>query len=177
MLVDSPVFESFENDDMSVATAGFDSGVGVVIGTKAGAIVGHFKASASGLDVAKSKLPELFRENSDALNGGKGIVYGQTVAGKSGWKSPDLIADFSAVIEDLTGEAPEEQEYLEPEDDWVDQDGVPLDGVDYHNFQSGGFVLENAGGGDKNTLVTFITASIQGGDGEEEEEEEGEEDE
>ena len=151
---------TFREAATSIATNGFEGCIGLIIATKKGALVGHFTQTDRGYNIANTRFRELYGLHRRSLAGAVPIVYAQVDAGEVNWIFPEMVARFTDLVQELTG-TQARMSYLEPLETWVDEDGMPLDDVDYDNYQSGGLVLENRGGGHANTDLTIITCRIQ----------------
>ena len=157
-------FIRFDDDGpLSIGSLGFNSNIGLIISSTAGAIAGHFSQEVDSVDIASDLFNDLYEENEEFLNNALPIVYGQVEEDEETWTSPILIEEFAAIVEGLTGNTATYVRYLEAQDTWVDQDGTSLNDEEYHDIRSGGFLAESTGDTDSDatTQATFITSRLQ----------------
>ena len=155
-------YQSFSGSSpKSIASSGFEGCVGLLIATTKGALLGHFVPTNDGLRIAQDKFSTKYEDHKRSLRGGTVILYGQVEVDQRTWKFPDVIQMFTNYVEDLTGQSPQYQTYLEPLETWVDDEGMPLDDADYDNFQSGGMIAINPGGGNQRTSLVFMSCTLQ----------------
>ena len=153
-------FLSFEHEAGSIASSGFSNGVGVVIATAKGALIGNFNQTDEGFKAADTFFRELYTIYDESLSNGQLIIYGQVKIDETTWKAPKEVQRFINLMEDMTGQTAETTSYLNPPDNWVDHEGTPLDDEAYSALKSGGFLVENDGGNGA-TVAIFVTAHMQ----------------
>lgn len=141
---------------------GFEGCTGVVIASAKGAILGHWTSTPNDLERATGELQKLWDDNKDALNGATAVVYAQVEThNNENYVEPDMVEKYTDLVKTTTGLDPQMQSYVEPMETWVDEDGMPLDDIDYDNLEYGGYLVENEGGGSANTVLTFIDVESQ----------------
>ncbi|KAF9770143.1 hypothetical protein IL306_012343 [Fusarium sp. DS 682] len=132
---------------------------GVILATKQGAIVGHYNLDQAGLNQAKKEIPDLYTKHNDLVGGAAPYLYSAITYETGDLVDANLFNEYKKFLKDLVGKDPEEHHYTEaaetiPEDDL-------FEGNYDENYVSGGFVVENSGGGEADTSIFFITIEHQ----------------
>ncbi|KAF4338122.1 hypothetical protein FBEOM_8021 [Fusarium beomiforme] len=125
---------------------------GVIIATKQGAIIGHYNLDQAGLDKAKDEIPALYKEHNDLVGGGAPHLYSAVEYETGELVEPNLFNEYKRFLNELVGTDPAEHTYTEVGEIIVNEDLEEWD----DDFVSGGFVVENAGGGKADTRLFFI---------------------
>ncbi|KAF5569459.1 hypothetical protein FPHYL_1987 [Fusarium phyllophilum] len=142
-----------------VGSSSFAGCFGVILATKQGAIVAHYNLDQNGLDTAKEKITDFYNEHNDKVGGAEAHLYSAITYETGTLVEENLYNEYKKFLTDLVGKEPKDHHYTEAletvsEAD-LDNDNWDPDAV------SGGFVVENPGGGEADTSIFFITIERQ----------------
>lgn len=145
-----------------ISSDGFEGCVGILIASNKGVILGHYTQTMDNVQTGKDKITKLYNDNLSSVQGATPIVYAQvSAASQDEYNEPDVVQGHIDWLSSLTGRTPDVQKYVEPLEIFVDQDGLPLDDVDYDNIQYGAMLAENQGGGSSSTHLILIDIDTQ----------------
>ncbi|KAF4964591.1 hypothetical protein FSARC_7497 [Fusarium sarcochroum] len=137
-----------------IGSSGFAGCVGIVLATRQGAIVGHYGQTGENVNRAKENIGKLYRDNNDKVGGATPYVYVAVDYESNEVKNSDIVDQHKDFLRELTGQDPVEQTYTEALETY-DLDEY-MEGNFDEDMISGGFVVENAGGGSADTNLIFI---------------------
>ena len=159
---DDAGYLSFKHDAGCIASSGFSNGIGAVIATRAGALIGNFNQTDNGYAAADTYFRDLYDIYKGSLGSGKLIIYGEVeVDDQTTWKFPGEMERFIDLLEKMTSQSADLAFYLSPPKDWVDHEGTPLSDDAYGTLRSGGFLVNSSGGDQATTFATFVTTHMQ----------------
>lgn len=145
-----------------LSSDGFEGCVGILIASNKGVILGHYTQTMDNVATGKSKITALYDANKAAVQGATPIVYAQVkTASQNEYNEPEVVQGHIDYLTTLTGRTPIINKYVEPLEIFVDQDGLPLDDIDYDNIQYGAMLAENQGGGSSPTNLILIDIDTQ----------------
>ncbi|KAF5986644.1 hypothetical protein FCOIX_1458 [Fusarium coicis] len=142
-----------------VGSSSFAGCFGVILATKQGAIVAHYNLDKGSLETAKGKITNFYNKHNDKVGGAEAHLYSAVHYPDEELFEESLYNESKNFIKDLVGKDPEDHHYTEAietvsEDDLENESWDP-------DMVSGGFVVENSGGGDAKTSIFFITIEQQ----------------
>lgn len=145
-----------------LSSDGFEGCVGILIASNRGVILGHYTQTMDNVKTGNEKIKKLYEDNLASVQGATPIVYAQvSVASQNVYNEPEVVQGHIDWLKTLTGKTPNVQRYVEPMEIFLDQDGLPLDDVDYDNIQYGAMLAENQGGGSSPTNLILIDIDTQ----------------
>ncbi|RKK11880.1 hypothetical protein BFJ63_vAg5334 [Fusarium oxysporum f. sp. narcissi] len=145
--------------DHVVGSSSFAGCFGVILATKQGTIVGHYNLDQAGLDNAKKEIPDLYSKHNDKVGGASAHLYSAVYYENGELVDGNLYNEYKKFLTDLIGSEPEDHHYTEAAET-VPEEDLFEDKWD-HDAVSGGFVVENSGGGGADTSIFFITIERQ----------------
>ncbi|KAF5648840.1 hypothetical protein F25303_4868 [Fusarium sp. NRRL 25303] len=142
-----------------VGSSSFAGCFGVILATKQGAIVAHYNLDQNGLDTAKEKITNFYTEHNDKVGGADAHLYSAITYETGALVEENLYNEYKKFLKDLVGKEPQDHHYTEALETVSEED------LDNDNWDpeavSGGFVVENPGGGNADTSIFFITIERQ----------------
>lgn len=145
-----------------ISSDGFEGCVGILIASNKGVILGHYTQTMDNVEEGRERITELYNDNLASLQGATPIVYAQVKTdSQEEYNEPEVVQGHIDWLKTLTGQEPNVQRYVEPLEIFVDQDGLPLDDIDYDNIQYGAMLAENPGGGSSRTNLILIDIDTQ----------------
>ncbi|KAF5624511.1 hypothetical protein F52700_9680 [Fusarium sp. NRRL 52700] len=142
-----------------VGSSSFAGCFGVILATKQGAIVAHYNLDRNSLDTAKEKITNFYSEHNDKVGGAEAHLYSAVHYPDGSLVEENLYNEYKKFLTGLIGKEPEDHHYTEALETLSEED-LEAENWD-ENAVSGGFVVENSGGGDANTSIFFITIERQ----------------
>ncbi|KAF5550912.1 hypothetical protein FNAPI_7586 [Fusarium napiforme] len=142
-----------------VGSSSFAGCFGVILATKQGAIVAHYNLDQKGLDTAKKRITDEYNDHNDKVGGAEAHLYSAITYETGALVEENLYNEYKKFIKDLVGKEPQDHHYTEALETLSDED---LENENWdENAVSGGFVVENPGGGGADTSLFFITIERQ----------------
>ncbi|KAF5234713.1 hypothetical protein FANTH_12065 [Fusarium anthophilum] len=142
-----------------VGSSSFAGCFGVILATKQGAIVAHYNLDQNGLDTAKEKITNFYSEHNDKVGGAEAHLYSAITYETGALVEENLYNEYKKFLTDLVGKPPQDHHYTEALET-VSEADLDADNWDPEAV-SGGFVVENSGGGEAGTSIFFITIEKQ----------------
>ncbi|KAF5546922.1 hypothetical protein FMEXI_5427 [Fusarium mexicanum] len=142
-----------------VGSSSFAGCFGVILATKQGAIVAHYNLDQNGLDTAKEKITNFYSEHNDKVGGADAHLYSAITYETGALVEENLYNEYKKFLTDLVGKPPQDHHYTEALET-VSEADLDADNWDPEAV-SGGFVVENSGGGEADTTIFFITIERQ----------------
>lgn len=139
------------------ASDGFDGCIGLAVASKKGALIGHYTMTNWGLNELNTNFKDLYKAYKNDLRSGKAWVYVNVHAhDESQFVVEDMAPQFIDGLRRITGMEPQIKKYIIAMDYWYDEDANPIYGdPDHENMRSGGFYIENPGGGSADSKLVY----------------------
>ncbi|KAF4973919.1 hypothetical protein FZEAL_9105 [Fusarium zealandicum] len=157
------VFIDFRDGPKSYASGAFGGCIALIIATKQGAIAGHYTATKTGVEKAAEDFKKLYEDDDkkDLLEDATPHIYYMIQNPSEGdIHAEEVVKEHIEMLEDLTDNDVVHHDYMESVYAYVDEDLEEIQGWDRENILSGAVVIENEGGGDKDTKLSFVTQQL-----------------
>ncbi|KAI0388155.1 hypothetical protein F5Y04DRAFT_275006 [Hypomontagnella monticulosa] len=145
--------------EKSFATDGFDGCIGLAVASKKGALIGHYTMTDWGLNQLMTNFKSLYETHKEDLQKGKAWVYVNVHArNEEQFVEEQMAPLFIDGLRSITGMEPQIKKYIVAVDWWYDANAEPIYGEpDVDNMRSGGFLIENPGGGSSNSKLIYAS--------------------
>ena len=146
----------------TIGSSAFEGCNGLLIATERGALLGHYTQTTDGLNQANANFIPLYQTNKDDLADAAVYLYSYTDI-NGVLKEPDNVNSMKKLLSDLTGTEPQLVTYINPVDVFMDDEAALEAAIDAEDdrFAPGAIAVTNAGGGNSETVVRWITTDLQ----------------
>lgn len=134
----------------------FEGYIGIVVVSQKGALI--CRCNLDNLNRAEPSLEGAYNEHKNDLAGGQVWIYAHVEADdENQYKQPNEVHEFIGIVYGITGKDPQIQTCIEGVDAWYSTDGEPIAGdPDLEHLRAGAILVENPGGGNADSILTFV---------------------
>jgi hypothetical protein len=156
------LFRDFQEDGPHyLGSDGFAGCFGILIWNNKGAIVEHYVAAPTELELARRGLKELWGVHGDTLAGARAFVYAEVKFPEVDMFEDEWMKDeYVKLVKDITGIDAEVKAYVQQDPLLYDENYDLIEGWKAIELPAG-FVLRNAGGGSAPTELWVVNPRWQ----------------